>query len=153
MFSQQWLIFPLSGWLPRAFWRCHCSYIFSCGIVRYHPGVARPDINTIFYSQRAVAEKKWTHTGCGRRVLLFPEVRLSSSRSRSASTAAWSGSRGACSSGCYRSAPPRTVRRSLLSSADPVREHRPAEAASAAVDRGRGCGDQRAGFALGAIDR
>jgi hypothetical protein len=39
---------------------------------------------------------------------------------RSASTTAWSGSRGACSSGCSRSGHPRAVRGSLLPPTDPV---------------------------------
>jgi hypothetical protein len=46
--------------------------------------------------------------------------------------------------------PTRALRRSVLSPTDAVREHRPAEAAQAAVERGRQRRDQRAGFAIGA---
>ena len=40
------------------------------------------------------------------------------------------------------------VRRGVLPSTDPVREHRRGEAAPAPVDRGRECRDQRAGLTL-----
>ena len=43
--------------------------------------------------------------------------------------------------------PPSGASRRTIST-DPVREHRRAEAAPAAVDRGRKCRDLRAGFAL-----
>jgi hypothetical protein len=46
-----------------------------------------------------------------------------------------------------RPTPERCVE-ALLPPADPVREYRGAEAATARVDRGRECGDQRAGLAL-----
>jgi hypothetical protein len=60
----------------------------------------------------------------------------------------WSGSRGGCSRGSCASGPPPSGASNLLSPADLFRGHRRAEAAPEAVDRGRECGDQRAGFAL-----
>jgi len=75
-----------------------------------------------------------------------------SSGSRSASTAAWFACRCASSNGCFQSGPPRTVSRSLLPTADPVRGHCRTENPSAAVERWE-CRDQRAGLAVGPWDR
>jgi hypothetical protein len=70
--------------------------------------------------------------------------------SRSASTAVWPGSRGACSNAYCLNGHPRAVRRSVLSPASPVGDHRRAEVTPSPVDRGQQRRDQRAGFALGA---
>jgi hypothetical protein len=76
-----------------------------------------------------------------------PSIRPWSSWSRSASTAASSGSCGACSNACCRSGQPRALRRGVISPADPVRQHRRAEAAPTPIDRGWERGDQRARLA------
>jgi hypothetical protein len=71
----------------------------------------------------------------------MPSGRRWSSGSRSASTVVWSGwPRRVFPAPASRAAHPRLVRRSLLPTADPVRRHRRAETAPAAVDRGRSAG-------------
>ena len=83
----------------------------------------------------------------------MPSGRPSSSGSRSASTVAWYGCRGACSNGCCRNGPRPSAALRRTTPSGPGSRASPSGSCAGAADRGRECGDQRAGFALGGRSR